>query len=351
MKFSYSFLHLRLIWALGMVSGLGLHPARGQVVAAFPNENGTYHNPVIASDGPDPSYIKADDGYFYLYSTGEKIWRSKNLTSWTYVGRVFSDYDRPNFVEGVSRFWAPCINKIGDKYVIYFAMSKWGGTDSCGIGVATSSTPSGPFIPYDKAGNSSSEHGKMFLSCEIGVKNSIDPCFFEEEGKKYLIWGSYTGGIYAIRLTDDGLEVMPGAEKVQIAATTYEGSYIYKRGEYYYFFGSINNCCDGANSIYTTVYARSKNLLGPYVNKTGGSLLAGRHEVLIHNNDNWAGTGHNGEILTDKNGDTWLLYHAYNKKNDSLGRLVLLDQIQWTVGGWPYVVASSPSAQAAAPVF
>ena len=40
-------------------------------------------------------------------------------------------------------------------------------------------------------------------------------------------------------------------------------------------------------------------------------MLDNHHEVVIHPNASFAGTGHNAEIMTDKKGDDWILYHAY----------------------------------------
>ena len=44
-----------------------------------------YSNPVINESLPDPTVIKADDGYFYLYATENirnvPIYRSENLVS------------------------------------------------------------------------------------------------------------------------------------------------------------------------------------------------------------------------------------------------------------------------------
>ena len=300
----------------------------------------TFSNPIINEDAPDPSVIRADDGQFYLFSTGNRIFRSPDMLNWTRINDCFTPEGCPSFVPGVRRIWAPDINKIGNKYVLYFALSKWGGEDSCGIGVATSVRPEGPYECING-------DGKLFRSFEIGVRNSIDPFYIKDKGRHYLIWGSFSG-IYIIELSDDGLSVKKGAVKTQIGGTAYEGSYIYKRNGYYYFFGSIGFCCSGAASTYQTVYARSTSLFGPYTTKTGGSLMKNQHEVLIHGNEKWAGTGHNAEIFTDKNGDDWIIYHAYSKTNPDIGRMALMDKVHWT-NNWPSVYGSTPSALSAKP--
>ena len=75
-------------------------------------------------------------------------------------------------------------------------MSVWGGEWTCGIGAAVSDKPEGPFI----------DKGPLFRSKTIQVQNSIDQFFMEDNGKKYLFWGSFRG-IYGIELSGDGLSV------------------------------------------------------------------------------------------------------------------------------------------------
>lgn len=81
----------------------------------------TYKNPVVNYSLPDPSVIRAEDGYFYLYATEDirnlPIHRSKDLIKWESVGTAFTDETRPTF-EPKGNLWAPDINKIGDKYVL-----------------------------------------------------------------------------------------------------------------------------------------------------------------------------------------------------------------------------------------
>ena len=189
-------------------------------------ERNIYHNPVIGVIAPDPSVIRATDGAFYLYSTSRNVsvFKSKNLTNWIYVGNAFEEATRPSIVSNAT-IWAPDINFINGKYVMYYSQSVWGGEWTCGIGIAVSDNPEGPFI----------DKGKLFTSKDIGVQNSIDPFFIEAEGEKYLFWGSLRG-IYGIRLSDDGMSLMSGAEKFQVASSGVEGTYIhYHDGKYYLF--------------------------------------------------------------------------------------------------------------------
>jgi arabinan endo-1,5-alpha-L-arabinosidase A len=265
------------------------------------------------------------------------IHRSKDLINWESVGTVFTKETRPTF-EPKGGLWAPDINKIGNRYILYYSMSRWGGEWTCGIGVATAEKPEGPFI----------DHGMMFRSSDIGVQNSIDPFYIEENGKKYLFWGSFRG-IYGIELSQDGLAVAPGAIKKQIAGTAYEGTYIHKRNGYYYLFASTGTCCEGLKSTYQTVVGRSDNLWGPYVDKKGNLMLENNHEILIHKNKDFVGTGHNAELVADKNGDDWVLYHGVSVANPS-GRVLLLDKVIWKEG-WPTVKGNSASKKAKKPLF
>ena len=300
-----------------------------------------YSNPVIDYSLPDPSIIKGEDGYFYLYATEDirnlPIHRSKDLVNWEFVGTAFTDATRPDF-EPEGGIWAPDINKIGDKYVLYYSMSVWGGEWTCGIGCAVADRPEGPFKGC----------GMMFRSNGIKVQNSIDPFYIEDNGHKYLFWGSFRG-IYAIELSEDGLSLKSGSSPVQIAGTAYEGTYIHKRGGYYYMFASIGSCCEGLKSTYTTVVGRSTSLFGPYLDKKGQSMMDNHHEILIHKNDSFVGTGHNSEIVSDNAGTDWLFYHAVSVANPD-GRVLMLDKIDW-IDGWPSVEGNSPSVKSEKPRF
>ncbi len=301
----------------------------------------TYRNPVIRRSVPDPTIIRVDDGSFYLYSTEDvrnlPIYHSTNLVDWEMTGTAFTNETRPTF-EPKGGLWAPDINYINGKYMLYYSMSVWGGEWTCGVGVAVADNPRGPFT----------DKGMLFRSNTIGVKNSIDQNYVEDNGKKYLFWGSFRG-IYGIELADDGLSIKADSEKKQIAGTAYEGTYIHKRGKYYYLFASVGSCCEGLKSTYRTVVGRSEDLWGPYVDKQGQPMMDNHHEVVIHKNDAFVGVGHNSEIVQDNAGNDWILYHGFCVENTK-GRSLFLDKVMW-VNDWPVVATNSPSIEADAPVF
>lgn len=301
-----------------------------------------YFNPVINRSLPDPTIIKAQDGYFYLYATenirNTPIYKSKNLVDWTFVGTAFTDATRPTF-EPKGGLWAPDIEYINGQYVLYYSMSVWGGEWTCGIGVAVASKPEGPFV----------DKGMLFRSNEIGAQNSIDQFYIEENGSKYLFWGSFRG-IYAIELSEDGLSLKKGAEKKQIAGTAFEGTYIHKRGNYYYLFASIGTCCEGVNSTYQLVVGRSQSLFGPYFDKTGKNMMDNGYSLVIGSSSRFVGNGHCSEIVQDDNGNDWIFYHGIDTKNPK-GRVLMLDQIKWDKEGWPYVENLEPSLSSPRPNF
>ncbi|MGN0068579.1 MAG: family 43 glycosylhydrolase [Prevotella sp.] len=310
------------------------------------DESELYHNPIVETSLPDPTIIKAEDGYFYLYATENirnmPIYRSSNLVDWDFVGTCFTEETRPTFVNTTrqSCLWAPDINFIDNHYVMYYSMSDWGKEWECGIGVAVADKPEGPFTDL----------GKLFISSEMGTQNSIDPFFIEEDGHKYLFWGSFRG-IWYTELTDDGLALKNGMTFTKVADTMTEGTYIEKRPDgYYYMIGSAGTCCDGLNSTYRLMVARSESLFGPYVNKAGKTVMENCWSKLLGKSDEVYGPGHCSEIVQDEAGQSWIFYHGWDAASGN-GRYLYMDQIHWGSDGWPQIVGSKPSTVARKPVF
>ena len=62
---------------------------------------------------------------------------------------------------------------------------------------------------------------------------------------------------------------------------------------------------------------RSQNPLGPFVDREGISLLAGRvggTPVISMNGNRWVGPGHNA-VFTDFAGQDWFIYHAVDRND------------------------------------
>lgn len=319
----------------------------------------TYTNPVFEPILADPTVVRdPQTGYFYAYGTQDNwgdgqgsrlvpILQSANLVDWQVVGQAFEE--KPNWKEA-GGIWAPDVNLVNGKYHLYYAYSTWGDPNP-GIGVAVAKKPTGPFTDY----------GKVFSSEEVGVPNSIDAFYFEEEGEKYLFWGSFssapTQGTYAVKLADDGLSVPDLSQKVKIAAGDFEAVMIHKRGDYYYFFGSKGSCCEGADSKYHVLVARSENLMGPYLDKGGYAITdRGRGTLFIEGSARIAGPGHNARLIADDEGTDWFLYHGIDRAKGKVSsgasrRMLLLDKVTWH-DGWPEIAGRMPSTTSQeAPVF
>ncbi|GAA0553036.1 family 43 glycosylhydrolase [Chitinophaga japonensis] len=326
------------------------HAAAQTILEDKPGEASTYQNPVFDYDFPDPNLVKSDDGYFYAYATQADwrrqgaggpyiipVLRSKNLVNWQPAGQAL---DKKPSWKKEGGIWAPDAVKYQGKYYLYYAFSTWGDANP-GIGLAVAPHPEGPFT----------DKGKVFLSKEIGVDNSIDAFLITDNDVPYLFWGSFHG-IYGVELTRDGTR--PKGAPFRIAGNAYEAAYIYQKDGYYYFFGSTGTCCEGAGSTYQVKTGRATSLKGPYLDQSGQPLLENGGTLLLQGNPGntgFAGPGHNGDIITDKAGQTWLVYHAYRKDDDKRGRVMLLDKISWE-NGWPVIRGAVPSLERqTAPVF
>ena len=301
----------------------------------------TYTNPVIDNNAPDPTVIRAKDGTFYAYSTMQRgnvpVYKSQDMVNWEFIGGAFRRGEVPKFVPKAN-IWAPDINLIEGKYVLYFSMSTWGGEWEAGIGRAVADSPEGPFTNAKL----------LFNSKQIGVQNSIDPVVYQEDGRKYLIWGSFRG-IYLTELTDDGLELIDSKNLLKIAGTAYEGTYIIKRKGYYYLFASIGSCCNGVKSTYQTVVGRSKSLFGPYVDKQGRKMLDNHHEILLSGDDKVKGPGHDSQIIADDKGQDWIYYHGVDVNEPNAGRKMYIDPVNWGKDGWPTIGNGHPAQSGKVP--
>jgi arabinan endo-1,5-alpha-L-arabinosidase len=321
-------------------------------------------NKLTVESCADPSVIQASDPAdpaWYLYCTTDPlsgtdrdgagrlifhlipIFKSLDLVNWTYVGDAFAT--RPAWVAGDAGLWAPEIEFFNNQYYLYYTASNSslpGGGSA--IGVATSNSPTGPWT--DSGTPVVEPHAPP--CCPNDRRWTFDPALITDEtGQRYMYYGSYFGGISARKLSADGLHTDP-ATQVQITiANRYEGGYVVKHEGYYYLFVSATDCCRGPLTGYSVFAGRAQNPLGPFVDRAGVSLLAGRvggTPVLSMNGNRWVGPGHNA-VVTDLAGQDWFFYHAIDRNDPYFAgevgftkRPVLLDALDW-VDGWPTVRA------------
>jgi arabinan endo-1,5-alpha-L-arabinosidase len=144
----------------------------------------------------DPAIIRVlEQGthWYYVVSTSNDapnsfpIVKSKDLTDWEFAGYVFPEGSKPNWAadgELTSDYWAPEIHQVGKEFRVYFVARNKHTLELC-IGLAKSSSPTGPFMP----------------EAEPIIKgNVIDPHLFtQDENTTYLFW------------KEDNNDVWPGA--------------------------------------------------------------------------------------------------------------------------------------------
>ena len=244
----------------------------------------------------DPAIFKDDDGTYYVFSTdasygdihklGVQVRKSFDLITWQYVGAAFDDFENecaeaiahgklnPSKKQGL---WAPDVIKVGDIYRMYFSASTFGVSRSC-IGLAESKKATGPYT-----------YKGIVVKSEAGAvngPNAIDAALiYDEEGRLYMSYGSFSGGIFMTQLDNVTGFIKEGAEKpMRIAGcrgAAVEGSYIsfIPESGYYYLFVSYGSL----SSDYNIRVGRSRSVTGPFLDANGrdmATLSSGNEEKI-----------------------------------------------------------------------
>ncbi|MEZ4232448.1 MAG: glycoside hydrolase family 43 protein [Polyangiaceae bacterium] len=292
---------------------------------------GLFANPVVDVDCPDPGVMRDGDTYYMACTPGPKypMRSSKDLVHWQREGNVFTDATKPSW--GTGSFWAPELHKVGSSYVVYFsAKSSTSGTFA--IGAASAASPTGPYTDI----------GKPLIT--EPSPGAIDAHYFRAStGKHYVLWkvdGNAVGQSTPIKIQElaaDGLSVV-GSAKTLISNTEswegalVEGPWMIEHGGEFFLFYSANGY---ASSKYAIGVAKASSPTGPFT-KRGSPILVSKGA--------WAGPGH-GSVVKGPSGDWVHVYHAWvaGKIQQSPGRVVLVDRIQWQ-GGWP-LMRGAPSSR------
>lgn len=307
------------------------------------SESGVFNNPVLSVDAPDPCIVNGHNGYFYMLGTGQlasrTMYRSTNLIDWEeadvpFTAQGIADCYADLNVSSVG-FWAPEIVKIGNKYNLYC---------SKGANPMLVFQSDHPYFGYEYKG--------QIITTQNGLSNdNIDACVrYDIDGTLWMFWGS-TYGMYRQKLSADGLTLDTEDTKEHIAgklvsqdntrATVFEGAYLYRRKGYWYLFVSAGLY---SNYTYCLKVGRSATLNGTFVDQEGNNMVDGYATTILSSvsGDALYGPGHNGQIITDRNNRTYMLYHShYTGAESSSQRYICLQELFWDEEtGWPYFANS-----------
>lgn len=262
----------------------------------------------------DPSaVIKAGSTYF-VYATGGGFKTSKDRMRWTQGSRVFTA--DPAWWKGQilppekPLLWAGDIVHRNGTYWFYYSVSAWMNFHSC-IGLATNSTldPADPAYRWaDKGIVIDSAQGR---AGGRDVVNVIDPNLFEDsDGKLYLNYGSYRGGLRQIRIdAATGLPMENPPRPITLTGGLGEAAFMIRAGDWYYFTCSRGKCCAGMESTYQVVYGRARAPEGPFLTRNGSSMLNNAYDVLLSGDANHPGQG--GQSFFRDRDSLFMVYHSY----------------------------------------
>lgn len=295
----------------------------------------------------DPAIIR-EGGTYHLFSTGHVKdetgiipWRtSPDLHNWSYQGPVFPELPAwaSKTITGTSGLWAPDISFSNNEYRLYYSVSTFGKNRSA-IGLAATPTlnPTDPRFGWQ-------DRGLVIDSRPGDDFNAIDPnVITDREGRQWMAFGSFWGGLKMVELDPTTGTRKAGDSAVHTLARrpspgAIEAPFLIERDGFYYLFASFDFCCRGTESSYYTVVGRSRNILGPYEDRDGSSMLDGGGTRVLHADmdpdKRWRGPGHVA-ILRDAGAD-YIVYHAYDSRSGGAPTL-RIQQIAWTQDGWPEV--------------
>ena len=288
----------------------------------------------------DPSdIVKCKDEYWVFYTgRGVPSYHSKDLVKWERGPAVFKT--APEWIAKIvpenrhMSYWAPDIMKVGDRYLLYYAVSSFGKMTSA-IGLATNPTldPNDPAYHWTDQG--------VVVRTQEGqtgdAYNAIDPSVFHDrDGSLWLTFGSYWSGIKLIQLDPQtGKRIAPDSKIYSLAYhDSIEASYLCKHDDYYYLFVNWGSCCQSTNSSYNIRIGRSQTISGTYLDKVGSDMLqAGGSVFLATTNGPLVGPGHAGTLNAE--GKDWFTSDFEGDIRMHGKATLAIMPLRWSADGWP----------------
>jgi beta-xylosidase len=268
------------------------------------NGNGTYTNPVISGDFPDPDVIRVGDVYYMVNTTmftfpGATILKSHDLVNWEYCSNPLEKIENSACynLDGCNRYghgqWASSLKYNNGKFYLHF------NTLNEGSYLLTATDPEGT---WTKTKLSSSFY-------DAGL-------FFDDDSKVYIVYG--INNLHIAQL-DTNFNVIKdqaitfGTIQAGLDNSATEGSHLYKINGYYYIYSTTGG-------YYATQVAyRSTSIFGPYDEK----------EVFNSNRI------HQGALVQTQTGEWWTILFA---DKGAFGRFPNLLPVTW-VDNWPVIGA------------
>lgn len=266
------------------------------------NGDGTYTNPLIPADFPDPDVIRVGDTYYMVTTTmfvfpGVPIIQSKDLVNWEYCSNALPRFDFGNCynLDSCNRYghgqWATSLKYHNGKFYLLFITLNEGGF------MCTASKAEGPWKVTHLP------------------KGFYDPgLFFDDNGKIYVAQGYNKISITEVNenlvaVAPDSLVYTGDIRK------GLEGTHVYKINGYYYLYCTYG----GKDGI--QVALRSKNIYGPYEQK-----------LVIYDTTKGVNFGiHQGALVQTQTGEWWTVLFV---DSGPFGRFPSLQPVSW-VDGWP----------------
>jgi arabinoxylan arabinofuranohydrolase len=296
-------------------------------------------NPVVQTVYTADPFPMVYNGVCYLYTDHDedvivnnfytmndwKCYSSTDMVNWTDRGTVLS-YKAFSWAQGDA--WAgQCIYRNG-KFYIYVPMTRANSGGARVIGVAVSTSPTGPFT--DALGKP--------LIANNGAQD-IDPTvFIDDDGQAYLYWGN--GNLYYVKLNQDMISYSGSIVQVSPKPSSYvEGPWFYKRdGLYYMVYAGMGS---GSENI---AYATSTSPTGPWASRgtimpTQGNSFT-NHPAVIDYMGNSYFFYHNGALSGGGSYHRSVCVEQFKYNNDGA-----IPTVPWTTMGPPQIDTVNPYVQ------
>lgn len=289
--------------------------------------DGTFLNPVLAGDHPDPSVLKHADTYYkvsssFHYYPGLIIWKSQDLVNWMPVG--------PALRKPIGSIFAPDLVEHDGRFYIYFPVANFAASSA----LPPAQKPKRPILATFVV-HADSMDGPWSDPVDMGIYDGIDPGHvIGEDGKRYL----FLDAGKLVPITDDGLKRAGPTEKVYegwpipddyiVEGLAPESPKLIKKDGWFYMFSAQGGTA-GPPTSHMVVVARSRSVRGPWINCP--------HNPIVHTasiDEPWWSRGHATPVQGPK-GDWWMIYHGYENGYRTLGRQMLLEPFVWDADGWP----------------